>query len=240
MSTPHIKANNGDFAETVVFPGDPLRAKYIAENFFTDAKLVTSVRNTLGYTGVYKGKRLSVMSSGMGIPSASIYATELITKFGVKNLIRLGTAGGLVSANVQLNDIVIALGACTDSNANRIRFNDFDFAATCNYHLLQTVVDTANSSKIKYTVGNVFTSDFFYPSNPQRYEVVSKLGVLCLDMETAGLYGLAHEYKAKAIAIYTISDMVGNSKHTAQLTPEEREQGLNTMITLGLDSAIKL
>ena len=240
MSTPHIHAKKGDFAKTVLFPGDPLRAKYIAENFLSNIKEVTNVRNILGYTGSYKGKEVSVMASGMGIPSCSIYAVELITKFEVENLIRIGTAGGLPSSNLKLNDVVIALGACTDSNVNRIRFNDFDFAATCSFKLLHKAYHIAKENNIDAKVGNCFTSDYFYSSNPERYNVLNKLGVLCVEMEAAGLYGVAHEYKANALAILTISDLIGKPELNEQLTTQERQTGLNTMITLALDCAIKL
>lgn len=237
MSTSHINAKKGDFAKTVLFPGDPLRAKYIANNFLSNPKEVTNVRNVLGYTGTYNGTSISVMASGMGIPSCSIYATELINNFGVENIIRIGTAGGLPKSNLKLNDIVLAMGACTDSNVNRIRFNDFDFAAVCDFNILHTAYMLANEKNIKVKVGNCFTSDYFYTSNPERYKVLSKLGVLCIEMEAAGLYGVAYEHKANAIAILTITDIIESEE---KLTSIERETGLNNMVELSLETAIKL
>jgi len=158
MSTPHISANLGDFAETVLMPGDPLRAKFIAENFLDDAKCVTSVRNMFGYTGTYKGKRISVMGSGMGIPSISIYATELYKDFGVENIIRIGSCGA-VRDDIKIRDVIIGMGASTDSNVNRMRFNQCDFAALADFSLLHKVVNTADRLDKKVHVGNVFTAD---------------------------------------------------------------------------------
>lgn len=246
MSTPHNAAKKGEFAETVIFPGDPLRAKSIAENFLEDAKLLTSVRNIYAYTGMYKGHKLSVMASGMGIPSASIYATELIKDFGVKNILRVGTSGGFRQSGIKMRDIIIAQGACTDSAVNRTRFANFDFAATADFKLLYTAYQTAQEHNIDVKVGNCFTSDYFYDPEQalERYAVVPKMGVLCSDMETAGLYGVAHEYKARALAMFTVSDMIETepSDGTAEpnLTWEERQNQLNKMITLSLETAIKL
>lgn len=237
MATSHIKAEKGDFAKTVLFPGDPLRAKYIANNFLSNVKEVTNIRNVLGYTGTYNEKSISIMASGMGIPSCSIYATELINSFGVENIIRIGTAGGIPKSNLRLNDIVLAMGACTDSNVNRIRFNDFDFAAVCDFNILHTAYMLAKEKNIDVKVGNCFTSDYFYTANPERYSVLSTLGVLCIEMEAAGLYGVAHEHKANAMAILTITDLLDSEE---KLTSKEREIGLNTMIELSLDTAVKL
>ena len=161
MATPHINAEDGAFAETILLPGDPLRAKYIAETFMDDVKQVTDVRNMFGFTGAYKGKPVSVMGTGMGIPSCSIYATELITEYGVKNLIRVGSCGS-VSTEIKLLDVIIGMGASTDSKVNRIRFNGHDFAAIASYDLLRKAVDAAKARGVDARVGNIFSADLFY------------------------------------------------------------------------------
>ena len=236
MTTPHINANKGDFAETMLFPGDPLRAKYIAENFLEDAKLVTDVRNMFGYTGVYKGKRVSVMGHGMGIPSCSIYATELVKEFGVKNLIRIGTCGA-ISTDVKVRDIVIAMGACTDSKVNQMRYKNYDFAATANYDLLATMVETAKECNVKVRVGNVHTADLFYSPDADMFDVMENMGVLAVEMETAGLYGVAHEYGVNALSVVTVSDHIRTGEQTS---PEERQTSFNEMLETALEAAIKL
>ena len=234
--TPHINAEKGEFAETVLFPGDPLRAKYIAETFFEDAKEITNVRNMLGFTGTYKGKRISVMGSGMGIPSCSIYAKELITVYDVKNIIRVGSCGA-VSRDIKVLDVIIGMGASTDSNVNRIRFNNFDLAAIANYHLLRTAVDTAEEHGIDAKVGNIFSADLFYTPMPEMFDVLEKYNILGVEMEAAGLYGVASEYGANALAILTVSDHIRTGEQT---TAEERQTTFNEMIRIALDTAIKL
>ncbi|MBL4830734.1 MAG: purine-nucleoside phosphorylase [Aliivibrio sp.] len=231
-----IKANPNDFAETVIMPGDPLRAKYIAETYLTDAVEVNNVRNMLGYTGMYKGKRLSVMAHGMGIPSISMYAYELIKDFGVKNLIRIGSCGS-VSDDIQLMDVVIAMGASTDSKANRERFKGHDFAAIADYHLLETAVNTARKQQLNVKVGNLFTCDLFYGPDPDIFQVLEKYGIIGVDMEVAGLYSVAAELGAKALGILTTTDHIKNG---GMLTIEERELSLHQMIELALDTAIEL
>lgn len=231
-----IKANPHDFAETVIMPGDPLRAKYIAETYLEDAVEVNKVRNMLGYTGMYKGKRLSVMAHGMGIPSISMYAYELIKDFGVKNLIRIGSCGS-VSDDIQLMDVVIAMGASTDSKANRDRFKGHDFAAIADYHLLETAVKTARKQELNIKVGNLFTCDLFYGPDPDIYQVLEKYGIVGVDMEVAGLYSVAAELGAKALGILTTTDHIKNG---GMLTIEERELSLHQMIELALDTAIEL
>ncbi|MGV3278787.1 purine-nucleoside phosphorylase [Rickettsiales bacterium LUAb2] len=240
MTTPHINAKANDFAETVLLPGDPLRAKYVAENFLENITQVNSIRNVLGYTGTYKGKKVSVMATGMGIPSCSIYATELIKFYGVKNLIRIGTAGAYPDSGSNLSDVIIASGACTDSRVNRLRFNDFDFAAIANFDLVNAAFNTAKQTNVAVKIGNCFTSDYFYtPKQLNMKEILNNMGVLCVEMEAAGLYGVAFEHKAKALAILTISDIIGGSEDQI-LTAEQRQTGLNKMITLALDTAISL
>ncbi|QSX41686.1 purine-nucleoside phosphorylase [Shewanella cyperi] len=236
MATPHINAVDGAFAETVLFPGDPLRAKYIAETFLENVEQVTDVRNMLGFTGTYKGKRISVMGSGMGIPSCSIYATELIKDYGVKNLIRVGTCGA-ISTDVKVRDVIIGMGACTDSQVNRLRFKGQDFAAIADYSLLSAVVESAKSHGIQARVGNIFSADLFYTPDPQMFDVMEKMGVLGVEMEAAGLYGVAHEFGARALCVVTVSDHIRTGEKTSS---EERQTTFNDMIIMTLDAAIQL
>ncbi|MFY8325207.1 purine-nucleoside phosphorylase [Pseudoalteromonas sp. ZZD1] len=232
MSTPHIEANNGDFAQTVLMPGDPLRAQYIAENFLDDAVKVTGVRNMYGFTGTYKGKPVSIMGSGMGIPSMSIYARELIVSYGVKNLIRIGTCGG-IGSDIKIRDVIFAQGASTDSNVNRARVRGYDFSAIADFDLLLNGVNAAKELGIKAKVGNVFTTDTFYQADNTFYQELDKLGMLAVDMETAGLYGVAAEYGAKAMALFTVSDHV----ITGEATPsDERQSTFNEMVKIALES----
>lgn len=234
MATPHINAEKGDFAKTVLLPGDPLRAKYIAETFLEDVKQVTDVRNILGFTGTYKGKKVSVMGSGMGIPSASIYATELIKEYGVENIIRVGTCGA-VSKDVKVLDVIIGMGACTDSKVNRMRFEGHDFAAIADYGLLRKAVDAAEEAGISVKVGNVFSADLFYTPNPEMFDTLEKLNVLGVEMEAAGLYGVAAEFGANALTILTVSDHIRTGEVT---TAQERQTSFNEMIIVALDSLL--
>ncbi|GGA75229.1 purine nucleoside phosphorylase DeoD-type 2 [Neiella marina] len=234
MATPHINAKPGDFAETVLFPGDPLRAKFIAETFLDDARLVTDVRNMFGYTGTYKGKAVSVMGSGMGIPSCSIYAKELITEYGVKNLIRVGSAGA-VSTDVKVRDVVVAMGACTDSGVNRTRFKGNDFAAIADYGLLKNVVDSAAKLNLPVKVGNCFSADLFYTPDVEMFDVMEKMGVLAVEMEAAGLYGVAAEFGANALAVLTISDHIRTGEAT---TSDERQTSFRDMMEITLESLL--
>ncbi|MDN3650648.1 purine-nucleoside phosphorylase [Reinekea marina] len=236
MSTPHISAAKGDFAETVLMPGDPLRAKHIAETYLTNVVEVNSVRGMLGFTGEYKGKRLSVMGSGMGIPSMSIYAKELITEFGVKNIIRVGTCGALAD-DVNLRDVIIAIGASTDSVVNRNRMLGFDFSATASYELLEAAVNSARDANIPVRVGNIFSSDLFYHPVDNVMDRLAGMGILAVDMEAAGLYGVAAEFGANALTVLTVSDHIPRGEAA---TPEERQSSFNDMIILTLDAAITL
>ncbi|KTF16955.1 MAG: purine-nucleoside phosphorylase [Pseudoalteromonas sp.] len=232
MSTPHIEANNGDFAKTVLMPGDPLRAQYIAENFLDNAVKVTGVRNMYGFTGTYKGKPVSIMGSGMGIPSMSIYARELIVSYGVENLIRIGTCGG-IGSDIKIRDVIFAQGASTDSNVNRARVRGYDFSAIADFDLLLNGVNAAKELGIKAKVGNVFTTDTFYQADNTFYQELDKLGMLAVDMETAGMYGVAAEYGAKAMALFTVSDHV----ITGEATPsDERQSTFNEMVKIALES----
>ena len=234
MSTPHISANLGDFAETVLMPGDPLRAKFIAENFLDDAKCVTSVRNMFGYTGTYKGKPISVMGSGMGVPSISIYATELYKDFGVENIIRIGSCGA-VRDDIKIRDVIIGMAASTDSNVNRMRLNNCDFAATADFSLLHSVVSTAERLNKKVHVGNIFTADLFYTPQPEMFAQMEKYGILAVEMEAAGLYGVAAEYGKKALTVLTVSDHIKTGEQT---TADERENTFKDMMELTLESIL--
>lgn len=234
MPTPHINAQPGDFAETLLLPGDPLRAKYIAETFLEDVVQVTDVRNMLGFTGTYKGKKVSVMGSGMGIPSCSIYAKELYTDYGVEKIIRVGSAGA-VSETVRLRDVIVAMGACTDSRVNRTRFGDNDFAAIADYQLLRAAVDAAEARNIPVKVGNVFSADLFYTPQPESFDLMEKHGVLAVEMEAAGLYGVAAECGKAALCVVTISDHIRTGEQT---TSDERQTTFNEMIELTLESLV--
>ena len=234
MATPHINAEPGDFADTVIMPGDPLRAKHIAETLLDDAKLVTTVRNMLGYTGTYKGRRISVMGHGMGIPSCSIYAKELITEYGVKTLIRVGSCGA-ISHEIKVRDIVIGMGASTDSKVNRLRFKDNDFAAIADFDLLRNAVTAAEAANVNVRVGNIFSADLFYTPDTDIFDVMEKYNILVVEMEAAGLYGVSAEYGAKALCICTVSDHIRT--HEA-LPAELRQTTFNQMIEIALESVL--
>lgn len=236
MPTPHIAAEAGEFADIVLMPGDPLRAKMIADSWLNDARLVTSVRNMYGYTGHYRGRRISVMAHGMGIPSASIYATELIREYGVTTLIRVGSCGALAE-EVRLRDIIIAQGACTDSKVNRMRFMDHDFSAIADYSVLATAVQAAQDLQKTVRVGNVFSADLFYSVQPQMFDIMRKMQVLAVEMEIAGLYGLAAEYGAKSLGILTVADHIRSG---TSLTAEQRQCSFNDMMEIALETAWRL
>jgi purine-nucleoside phosphorylase len=234
MATPHIKAEMGDFAETVLMPGDPLRAKHIAETFLSNVKQVNEVRNMYGFTGEYKGKTVSVMGSGMGIPSISIYAKELITEFGVKNIIRVGSCGALKD-DIQLRDVIIAMGASTDSNVNRARLQGYDYAAIADYNLLEASVKAARDANKQVRVGNVFSADLFYSPVDGIMETLANMNVLAVEMEAAGLYGVANEYGANALAMMTVSDHILRGE---ELSADERQTTFNDMVEITLDAAL--
>lgn len=231
----HIAAKNGEIADTVLLPGDPKRAKWIAENFLENAVCYTDIRGMLGFTGTYKGKRISVQGTGMGIPSMSIYITELMKDYGVKTLIRVGSAGSY-QEDVKIRDIVVALSTSTDSNINNRRFKGASFAPTVNFDLLSKVLKTVEEKNIKIKAGNILTSDEFYNDDPTYFKKWAEFGVLAVEMETAALYTLASKYKAKALSILTISDSLVSSEITSS---EEREKTFNEMIELALETAIK-
>ena len=234
MSTPHINAVDNAFAETVLMPGDPLRAKFIAETFLEDAQEVTNVRAMLGFTGYYKGKKVSIMGHGMGIPSCSIYATELVKFYGVKNIIRIGSCGA-ISPNVNLGDVIVGMGACTDSKVNRLRFKDSDFAAIADFGLTCNAVNAAKNLGVNVKVGNLFSADLFYSVDPEMFNIMEKYNILGVEMEAAGIYGVAAEYGAKALAICTVSDHIRKGD---AMSPEQRQIGFKEMITVALESVL--
>lgn len=218
-------------------PGDPLRAKHIADTFLTNVEEVTNVRNMLGFTGAYKDRQVSVMGSGMGIPSASIYAKELITEYGVQNLIRVGSCGA-ISESVEIRDVIIAMGASTDSRVNRTRFHGLDYAAIADYGLLRAAVDAAEARSLPVRVGNIFSADLFYnPIGAEVFAACDRMNVLAVEMEAAGLYGVAAEYGAAALGIMTVSDHI---KTGAQTTSDERQSTFNEMIEIALEAALSV
>ena len=231
----HIGAKLEDIAETVLLPGDPKRAKWIAENYLENSFCYTDIRGMLGFTGTYKGKKVSIQGTGMGIPSISIYITELMKDYGVKTLIRVGSAGSY-QEDVKIRDIVVALSTSTDSNINNRRFKGASFAPTVNFDLLSKVLKTAEEKNIKIKAGNILTSDEFYNDDPSYFKKWAEFGVLAVEMETAALYTLASKYKAKALSILTISDSLVSPEITSS---EEREKTFNEMIELALETAIK-
>ena len=236
MATPHIGANKGDIAQTILLPGDPLRAKYIAETFLEDAVQYNNVRGMLGFTGTYKGKKISVQGTGMGVPSIGIYLHELISEFGVKNLIRVGTAGSY-QKDVKIRDVVLAMSASTDSAINRLRFNGADYAPTANAEMLFKAYEIAKQKGLNVKAGNVFTSDTFYGDDPNAWKKWAKFGVLCVEMETAQLYTTAAKLGANALTILTISDSFITHEVTSA---EERQTTFNDMIKVALEIAISL
>lgn len=235
MPTPHISASPGDFAPSILLPGDPLRARHIADNFLDDAVLVNEVRNMLGYTGSYQGMPVSVMGTGMGIPSASIYATELVNEYEVERLVRVGSCGA-VTEKVAVRDVILAIGACTDSMVNRTRYGGLDFAAVADFGLLRAAAQAAEAKGVPVKVGNVHSADLFYNPDPEAFDRMEKMGVLAVEMEAAGLYGVAAEHGARALTICTVSDHVRTGEATSA---EERQSTFNDMVEIALE-AIKI
>ena len=236
--TPHIDAAPSDFAKTVLMPGDPLRAKYIAENFLEDAVCINTVRGMYAYTGNYKGKRLSVMASGMGIPSMGIYANELYSIFGVENIIRIGSAGAM-REDIHVRDIVIGMGSCTDSAFASQYDLPGTFAPIASYQLLRLFCDEAERKGLRYHVGNLLCSDVFYndPEVESSRPKWAKMGVMAVEMESAGLYMTAARLNKRALAICTVSDHLITREATTSM---ERQTSFTEMITLALECAIKI
>lgn len=240
--TPHIKATPEDFGKTVLMPGDPLRAKFIAENFLEEAKLVNNVRGIHGYTGYYKDKKISVMASGMGMPSIGIYSYELFNFFDVDNIIRVGSAGGICE-KVKVRDIIIAQGACTDSNYAHTFNLPGTFAPIADYKLLKAAADIAEDMKLSYVVGNVISSDTFYndneniPNGMTSADLWRKMGVLGVEMEAAALYMNAARSGKNALAILTVSDHLVTGE---ALSSDDRQNSFTDMMKLSLETAVKL
>ena len=229
----HIGAKKGEIAETVLLPGDPMRAKWIAEAFLENPICYNDVRGMLGFTGTYQGKKISVQGTGMGIPSTLIYTHELINDYGVKNLIRVGSAGSF-QKEVEIRNIVIAMSASTNSGLNSIRFNGADYAPTVSFELFQKALEIAKKKSIPLKAGNILSSDEFYADEFESYKKWADYGVLCVEMETNGLYTVAAKYKVNALSILTISDSLVTGERT---TSEEREQTFKEMIEIALGLA---
>lgn len=230
----HIAAKNGEIADTVLLPGDPLRAKFIAETFFENPRRYNDVRNMLGFTGTYKGKKISVQGTGMGIPSISIYVNELFRDYGVRRAIRIGTAGAL-REEVKLRDLVIAVTACTDSGANRIRFGGRDYAPAASWNLLKAAWDIAEAKGFAPKAGPVVSSDMFYTEDPDEWKLWAKFGCLAVEMETSELYTLAAKYGREALALLTVSDSLVTHEATS---PEERQTTFTRMMEVALEAAV--
>lgn len=232
MATKHMNAAPGDFAETVLMPGDPLRAQYISDTWFDNARRVTDVRNMWGYTGEYKGMPISVMAHGMGIPSVSIYVTELITEYKVKRVIRVGSCG-TTHPKVKLRDVLIAMGASTDSGVNRMRFGGYDLAALATFSLVQNAVRAAEEMQVSYHVGNLFSADLFYTPDKDMFETMAKYDVLGIEMEAAGIFPIAAEHGVEALALCTVSDDIRTGE---ALSSDERATTFDEMIVVALET----
>ena len=231
----HIAAEKGQIAPRVLFPGDPLRAKWIAETYLEDAKCYSNVRGMLGFTGTYEGVSVSVQGSGMGMPSASIYYHELLAEYGATSLIRVGSCGALTE-DLQLRDVVAASASSTDSAMNRVRFDGLvDYAPVASFELLRTAVDVAAALGVPVHVGQVFAADAFYTDRPDLFDRLAAYGVLAVEMESAALYTLAARFKARALTLLTVSDHIKTGAHT---TAQEREQTFAHMVELALATVV--
>ena len=235
MATPHNNAQKGDFAKTVLMPGDPLRAKFIAETFLTAPKLVNNVRGVQGYTGTYTGTPVSVMASGMGIPSIGIYSYELFTQYGVENIIRVGSAGAM-RADMPLGSVMAGMGACTNSAFLEQYELGGNYAPICDFDLLMAAVESARELGVEMPVGNLYSSDTFYDAagRNMRYQ---KMGVMAVEMEAAGLYATAAYTGKRALAICSISDNLVTGQ---ELSADERQNTFTNMMKIGLEIAVKM
>lgn len=228
----HIAAQKGQIADKILLPGDPLRAKFVAETYLDNPVCFNQVRNMLGYTGSYKGKSVSVMGTGMGMPSLSIYVNELIREYGVKRLIRIGTCGGM-HEYVKVRDIVLAMSASTDSAVNRVRFSGMDYAPTASFNLLRAAWDAAAERKLGVFAGPVLSSDMFYTEDPEQWKLWAKFGVVAVEMETSELYTLAAKYGCEALSVLTVSDHLVTGEET---TSEERQSSFRAMMEVALEA----
>lgn len=232
----HIGAKQGDIADKILLPGDPLRAKYITETFFEDVIQYNEVRGMYGFTGTYKGERISVQGTGMGVPSISIYVNELIQSYDVKKLIRVGTCGA-IQKDVKVRDVILAQGSTTDSQINQLVFNGIDYAPLADFDLLKNAYDIGVAKGLNLRVGNVFTSDTFYRDNAKEVnELLAKYKVLAIEMETSALYTLAAKFGRQALSVLTVSDHILTGEET---TSEERQTTFNDMMEIALDAALK-
>ena len=229
----HIGAKKGEIAEIMLLPGDPLRAKFIADNFLSEVTCYNSVRNMLGFTGIYQGKRISIQGAGMGIPSTAIYAHELINEFGVKTIIRIGTCGS-IRADIKLGEVILAMSASTDSSVNRLYFNGMDYAPAANFELLDKANHKAKELSVHTLVGGVFSTDTFYDDTPDRYKIWGEHGVLGVEMESTILYTIAARSNVKALSILTVSDNLVTGEVA---TSEEREKKIEDMAKIALEIA---
>lgn len=231
----HIGAKANEIADKVLLPGDPLRAKYIAETFLENATCYNHVRGMLGFTGTYKGKRISVQGTGMGVPSISIYINELMQSYDVQTLIRVGTCGA-IQKDVKIRDVILAMTASTDSQMNRIIFGGIDYAPTANFDLLRNAYDAGIEKGLKLKAGNIFTADMFYTDHAD-WEKLAKYGILAVEMETTALYTIAAKFGRKALSILTVSDHILTGEVT---TSEERQTTFNDMIEVALETAVNV
>jgi purine-nucleoside phosphorylase len=229
----HIDAKPGDIAETVLLPGDPLRAKHVADTMLEQATCYNQVRNMYGFTGLYKGKRVSIQGSGMGIPSIAIYASELITSFHVRRLIRVGSCGA-IQPDLKLRDIILAMSACTDSSFNKLRFHGMDYAPAASFRLLKNAHDVAMNKGIEVKVGNILSSDNFYNADPELWKLWAAYGVLAIEMESAALYTLAAQHQVEALTILTVSDSLVTSEEEPAAA---REKAFTQMFEIALEIA---
>lgn len=227
----HIGAKKGDIAATVLLPGDPLRAKFVAENMLENVFCYNEVRGMYGYTGTYKGKRVSVQGAGMGIPSTSIYVNELITEYDVKNIIRVGTFGS-IQKDLEIGQVALAMSASTDSNSNKLIFGDQHYAPTADFSLLLNAYNEAKNLGIDVTIGNIFSADSFYNPNPNWWKIWAEYGVLGAEMESSGIYTIAAKHNVKALSILTVSDNIVSGEAS---TSKEREQSFTEMMTIALE-----
>jgi len=230
----HISAKQGQIADRILLPGDPLRAKFVSERLLSDVECFNQVRNMFGYTGTYKGVRVSVMGTGMGIPSISIYANELIRDYGVRKLIRVGTCGAM-HKEIGIREVILAMSASTDSAVNKVRFNGMDYAATASFPLLLSAYEAARKAGYKPHVGPVLSSDSFYTENPEQWKLWAKFGVFGVEMETAELYTLAAKYGVEALSILTVSDHLVTGEMTSS---EERQTTFSAMVEIALNGII--
>ncbi len=229
----HIGAKNGEIAKTVLLPGDPMRAKFIAEKFLENAVCYNTVRGMLGFTGKYKGKNISVQGSGMGMPSISIYANELISEYKAETLIRIGSCGSM-QPDVKLRDVILAMTSSTDSSMNRLRFKGMDYAPCADFGLLMRAHDAAAKKGIAVKVGNILSADTFYDDDPEAWKLWAKFRVLAVEMETTALYTLAAKFGVRALSVLTVSDSLVTHEKTSS---EEREKTFTAMVEIALDAA---